>query len=93
MMCDCTIICRFLPEIVSKCVHPINRAGAVAALSETTEVIVGWLPWCALLQLAGVASTIQENCYVNVLEETWGGENINSCKDRTHSLKKKNKAN
>lgn len=51
MMCVCTIICRFLPEIASKCVHPIHMAGAVAALSETTEVIVGWLPWCALLQL------------------------------------------
>lgn len=51
MMCVCTIFCVSLPEIVSKCVHPIHIAGAVAALSETTEIMVGWLPWCALLQL------------------------------------------
>lgn len=51
MMCVCTAICRFLPELVSKCVHPIHMAGAVAALLETTEVIVGWLPWRVLLQL------------------------------------------
>lgn len=37
---------------------------------------------------AGVISTIQVNYYVNVLEETSSGENINSCKDRTHLLKK-----
>lgn len=27
------------------------------------------------------------NSYVNVLGETWRGENINSCKDRTHIKK------
>lgn len=36
---------------------------------------------------AGVTSTVQENCYVNVLEDT-RSENTNSCKDRTHSLNK-----
>lgn len=51
MMCVCTIIGRFLPEIVSKCVHRVHIAGAVAALSEIAEVIVGRLPWRALLQL------------------------------------------
>lgn len=51
MVCVCTIICRFLPEIVSNWVHPIHIAGAFAALLESTEIIVGWLPWRALLQL------------------------------------------
>lgn len=37
---------------------------------------------------AGVISIVQVNYYVNVLEETSSGENINSCKDRTHLLKK-----
>lgn len=37
---------------------------------------------------AGVISTIQVNDYVNVLEKTSSGENINSCKGRTHLLKK-----
>lgn len=36
---------------------------------------------------AGETSTIRVNCYVNVLGETWRGENINSCKDRTHIKK------
>lgn len=41
----------FVPEIVSKCVHPIHIALIAGVLSEITGVIVSLLPWCALLQL------------------------------------------
>jgi len=41
----------FLPEIVSKCVHPIHMAMITVVLPEITAVIVGLLPWYALLQL------------------------------------------
>lgn len=41
----------FLPDIVSKSIHPIHLAMIAVALSEMAEIIVGPLPWCALLQL------------------------------------------
>lgn len=49
-MCVYTIIFQvFLPEIVSECVHPVHITMIAVGLSETAEVNVGLLPWCALL--------------------------------------------
>lgn len=79
----------FVPEIVSKCVHPIHIAlqdcwSAVRNRRSNCEAVTMVCPASA----AGVISIVQVNYYVNVLEETSSGENINSCKDRTHLLKK-----
>lgn len=77
----------FLLEPVSKCVHPIHGAMIAVVLSDLRshcEPVTMVCPASA----AGVISTIQGSYYVNVLEETSSGENINSCKDRTHLLKK-----
>lgn len=41
----------FFPEIVGESVHPIHLAMIAAARSEMAEIIVGPLPWHALLQL------------------------------------------
>lgn len=77
----------FLPDIVSKSVHPIHLAMIAVAVRDGRNNC-GPVTMVCPASAAGVTSTIQVNYYVNVLEETSRGENINSCKDRTHLLKK-----